>query len=80
MLGLYGFWLAILIILIHLSSLKSFGIPYLYPIVSGEVNNFNDLEDTFFRLPIFKMKERPIFAQKSQSKRQGEKSDVLKQQ
>lgn len=79
MLGLYGFWLAILIILIHLSSLKSFGIPYLYPIVSGEVNNFNDLEDTFFRLPIFKMKERPIFAQKSQSKRQGEKSDVLQQ-
>lgn len=80
LLGLYGFWIAILIILIHLASLKSFGIPYLYPIVSGEVNNFNDMEDTFFRAPIFKMKNRPIFANKMQVRRQGENENVRRQQ
>lgn len=79
MFGLFGFWTAILTILIHLASLKSFGIPYLYPIVSGEVNNFNDLEDTFFRFPIFKMKKRPIFANKSQNIRQGENKNVFHQ-
>lgn len=68
--GLYGFLIANLIILTHLASLKSFGIPYLYPIVSGEINNFNDLEDTFFRLPIFKMKKRPIFANQNKNIRQ----------
>lgn len=69
MFGLYGFWIAILIILTHLASLKSFEIPYLFPIVSGEVNDFNDMEDTFFHMPIFKMNKRPIFAKHSQIKR-----------
>lgn len=69
MFGLYGFWIAILIILTHLASLKSFEIPYLFPIVSGEVNDFNDMEDTFFHKPIFKMNKRPIFAKHSQIKR-----------
>ena len=76
LLGLYGFWIAILVILIHLASLKSFGIPYLYPIVSGEANNFNDMQDTFIRLPLSKMKRRPIFANKSKSIRQGEKNNA----
>ena len=68
--GLFGFLVANLIILTHLVSLKSFGIPYLYPIVSGEVNNFNDLEDTFFRFVIFKMKRRPLFANQNKNIRQ----------
>lgn len=68
--GLFGFLIANLIILTHLVSLKSFGMPYLYPIVSGEVNNFNDLEDTFFRFVIFKMKKRPLFANQNKNIRQ----------
>ena len=68
--GLFGFLIADLIILTHLVSLKSFGMPYLYPIVSGEVNNFNDLEDTFFRFVIFKMKRRPLFANQNKNIRQ----------
>jgi len=65
MFGLLGFWLSMIFILIHLTSLESFKIPYLYPFVSGEINNFNDLEDTFFRLPLARMKCRPIFADRS---------------
>ncbi len=60
--GLFGFWIGILILLIHLASLKSFGIPYLFPFVSGEINNFRDMKDSIIRFPLCKMKYRPIFA------------------
>ncbi len=61
-LGLFGFWIAVLLILIHLVSLKSFGIPYLFPFASGDINGYTDLKDTIFRLPLFMMKKRPFFA------------------
>jgi len=61
-LGLLGFWIGTLIILIHLVSLKSYGFPYLFPFVSGDVNGYSDLKDTIFRFPLFTMKKRPIFA------------------
>lgn len=61
-LGLLGFWIGAIIILIHLSSLKSFGFPYLYPFVSSDLNDYNDLKDTAVRPPLFWMKRRPIFA------------------
>ncbi|MCL1935223.1 MAG: spore germination protein [Defluviitaleaceae bacterium] len=61
-LGLLGFWAAILVIFIHLCSLKSFGFPYLYPFVSSDLNDYNDLKDTIIRPPIFFLKKRPIFA------------------
>ena len=51
-LGLYGFWLALILMLIHMASLKSFHIPFLYPFCSASVNNYNDLEDSIFRLPL----------------------------
>lgn len=60
-LGLSGFVLSVLILLTHLCSLESFGIPYLHPFVSGEINNFNDFEDSIFRVQIFNMK-KPIFS------------------
>jgi spore germination protein len=62
LLGLLGFWIGILLILIHLVSLKSYGIPYLFPFVSGEINWYSDLKDTIFRVPLFAMKKRPLFA------------------
>ena len=61
-LGLYGFWLALILMLIHMASLKSFHIPFLYPFCSASVNNYNDLEDSIFRLPLWFMKKRPIFS------------------
>lgn len=61
-LGLYGFWLGVLILLTHLVSLKSFNIPYMFPFVSSSVNNYTDIKDSIIRAPLFMMKKRPIFA------------------
>lgn len=66
MLGLYGFWLGMLIVLIHLSSLKSFNIPYLLPYAASNLNNYNDNKDALIRLPYFMMKKRPFFANESE--------------
>jgi spore germination protein len=68
-LGLYGFWLALIVILIHLSSLKSFNIPYLSPYVSSNLNNYNDLKDTLIRVPNSRMRTRPIFTRWSERTR-----------
>ena len=61
-LGLYGFWLALIVIIIHLSNLKSFGIPYLFPFCSSSVDDYTDWKDSIFRAPLFMMKKRPIFS------------------
>lgn len=74
-LGLFGFWIGLLFILIHLVSLKSFGIPYIFPFAAGEVNGFSDLKDTLLRLPIFTMKKRPIFTNPKEDKRQGKEGE-----
>jgi hypothetical protein len=50
-------------------SLKSFGIPYVFPFASGEINNYSDLKDSLIRAPIFSMKNRPIFANPQEAKR-----------
>ncbi|MDR2940441.1 MAG: spore germination protein [Clostridiales bacterium] len=69
MLGLYGFWLGFLLVLIHLVSLKSFGIPYMYPFTGGDVTGYSDYKDTIFRLPRFMVRERPIFTKPGQRTR-----------
>lgn len=60
--GLFGVWSAVTIILIHLSKLNSFGIPFLYPFCSGEANGENDWEDSVVRLPLRKIKSKSIFS------------------
>lgn len=65
-LGLFGFWLGVLIMLIHLVTLKSFGIPYLFPFTALSKGDYSALKDTFLRFPIFSMTKRPIFADKGQ--------------
>ncbi|MDR2649104.1 MAG: spore germination protein [Clostridiales bacterium] len=67
--GLLGFWIGSLLVLIHLVSLKSYGFPYLFPFVSGDVNGYSDMKDTLFRAPLFNMKKRPIFARPNHSER-----------
>ncbi len=56
--GLYGILVVFIVVLLHLSNLKSFGISYLAPI-----NTFrsNDFKDYIFRAPLYKMKKRPEF-------------------
>lgn len=68
--GLLGFWAGLLIILIHLASLKSFGIPYLFPYTSAEINNYSDTKDSLFRMPLFTQKNRPFYANPENKKRQ----------
>ena len=76
-LGLFGFWAALLILTIHLASLKSFGLPYLFPFASGDVNGFTDFKDSIFRLPIFFMKKRPIYANPANKIRMGEREGEM---
>lgn len=55
-LGILGIVFVSTILLIHMSSIKSFGVPYLSPItpLSGM-----DLKDTFVRFPLWAMLTRP---------------------
>lgn len=62
LLGLYGFMLAILVILVHLSGLKSFGIPYLSPFSFWGVNDGEDRRDSLIRAPITAMNKRPVYS------------------
>lgn len=69
--GLFGLWVALLLVLAHLCSLTSYGIPFMYPFCSASVNDDVDWEDTVFRFPLRKMKRRPIFTKPSARGRKG---------
>ncbi|MBU8917002.1 MULTISPECIES: spore germination protein [Neobacillus] len=56
MFGLFGVVLGFLIILTHLCKLRSFGIPYFWPIAPM---SFKALKDTLIRVPWWAMNERP---------------------
>ena len=64
--GLFGVWAALLLLLGHLAGLTSYGIPYLYPFCASSVNGDVDWEDSIFRLPLPKMKGRPIFVKSAE--------------
>lgn len=75
--GFVGFWIAVLLITIHLASLKSFDIPYMSPFVSGGVNDYTDVKDSIFRAPFSKFRKRPIFCNPEAVIRQGAKGKRL---
>ena len=54
--GLYGVMVGLILIINHMLSLRSFGIPYLSPVVPG---NFEGMKDTLIRSPIWWMRQRP---------------------
>ena len=62
--GLYGIMLGILMIQIHLSSLESFGIPYMMPLVAGSIDDEREFQDFVLRKPIFTMQYRPLYARR----------------
>ena len=70
--GIFGVWAALLLLLAHLASLTSYGIPYLYPFCSSSVNDDQDWEDSIFRLPLSKMKRRPVFTRPAERQRKEE--------
>lgn len=56
MFGLYGIMLFLILIIIHLSSLKSFGVPYMTPLSPLKVR---EMRDWVLRAPFRWMKSRP---------------------
>ena len=65
-LGYFGLLLGLLAVLIHLSHLKSFGIPYLMPFVGADLNDYEDERDFLWRWPIWQLRKRPIYARRMQ--------------
>ncbi len=55
-LGFYGILLATLALLIHVLTLRSFGVPFMSPLASGSIW---DLKDVFLRVPKWAMLTRP---------------------
>ncbi|WP_207640997.1 spore germination protein [Desulfofalx alkaliphila] len=56
MLGLFGIMIAFMALIFHLCSLRSFGMPYLYPMSPV---NYHDLKDTYVRVPWWAKITRP---------------------
>lgn len=61
-LGIFGLWIGVLLVIIHLCGIESFGIPYMYPYCSAAENGFDDLKDSIVRMPLCMLKKRPVFA------------------
>lgn len=65
-LGLYGIYIGLMVMLIHMCKLRSFGVPYLSPLFPV---NISSLKDSIVRLPRWKMTERPEFITKENKRR-----------
>jgi hypothetical protein len=58
-LGLLGVMLGIILIIVHLASLRSFGVPYLSPMAPMKPS---EMKDVLIRAPLWKMNKRPHFS------------------
>lgn len=72
-LGLYGVFMGLIILALHLCKLKSIGIPYLTPI-APKVKGGN--KDTILRYPLWKMKYRPAGISATNEPRVNQKKPV----
>jgi spore germination protein KA len=73
MFGLYGVMVGLILIANHLLSIKSFGVPYMSPLVPG---NFQAMKDTVIRGPLWWMKKRPSFLHTPNRTRLGSDSEA----
>lgn len=67
--GLYGVMLGLILIVLHLVKLKSFGVPYLSPITPFKLR---DAKDSLLRMPWKWMNERPQTFSPGDNKREGQ--------
>lgn len=74
-LGLYGIGIGLMLLLAHLVSLKSFGVPYFEP-YSNFINDFSDLKDSIVRLPYKFMKLRPKYLRVGDKVRMNNSKDI----
>jgi spore germination protein KA len=67
--GFYGVFLGMIMLIVHLCSLRSFGIPYMSPLAPFiPVNN----DDTIIRAPLWDFKQRPKWISGGNMVREGE--------
>lgn len=66
--GMYGIMLMISFLLLHVASLRSFGIPYMAPYFPITWNGWKDL---FIRAPLWQLSQRPEFMPINNKVRQG---------
>lgn len=67
--GLYGFLMGLLLLLAHMSSLESFGTPFLSPYTASDGPTDSDFRDTVIRFPLFLQNRRPRYARDNQKTR-----------
>lgn len=65
-LGLYGVFMGVIVLVLHLCKIKSIGVPYLTPI-APTIKSGN--KDTVFRFPLWTMKHRPAGISASETAR-----------
>lgn len=75
--GLYGVMVGLILIVNHTLSLRSFGVPYLSPIVPG---NFQGMKDTVARAPLWWLKHRPVMLHPLKDKTVNEKEYLRRAQ
>lgn len=65
--GLVGIFWGFMILLLHMASLRSFGVPYLYPITPSVPGEW---QDVFYRAPWWAMDRRPLLLRSPKVRRQ----------
>ncbi len=76
-LGLYGVFIGLMILTLHLCKLKSLGVPYMTPI---SPTTKNGLKDTILRAPIWDSKFRPLGISNDKTPRVDETNPVPPQE
>jgi spore germination protein KA len=74
--GLYGVMVGFILVMNHVVSLKSFGVPYMSPLVPG---NFQGMKDTVIRAPLWWMPRRPTQLHTPNENRLGSSTNEIKQ-
>lgn len=66
LLGFYGYFFSLFALLIHIFSLRSFGVEY-----TSQLTSFKgqEMKDNFLRAPWWKMKTRPVFSKRNKVRR-----------
>jgi spore germination protein KA len=69
--GLPGIAIGVLLLIYHLASIETFGVPYLAPLVGNEGGK---LQDTLFRFPLAMLQKRPAVLKPLDKQRQRRQS------
>ena len=76
-LGIFGMVLGSFLLAGHLAGLTSFGIPYLMPFVGKGLAGYRAPGDSVWRPPLYRMRERPVFAKRDQRVRLRKKQKAV---